>query len=164
MNRSIAVIGSFRQHNEKIQGVCTQLRAAGLEVTSPQGADLIEPGVDFVRFSTDAVTWSDPAIQSLAMHRILRADLVYVVAPAGYIGRTTCYEVGRIIQNRKPIFFSEFPLDLPLHIPEEYVLDESMLIDRLVNKSWVPKWLYEEDNDQVSALERGISIGKLLND
>ena len=106
MNRSVAVIGSFKQHNDQVQRLCAELRSVGVTVTSPQGSNLLQPGIDFVRFGTDDPAWSDPAIQSLAMHRILRAEFVYVLTPGGYIGRTTCYEVGRIVQLGRPIYFS----------------------------------------------------------
>lgn len=81
--RSIAVIGSFKQHNRLVQQTCEALRSAGIRVTSPRGQEILTEGIDFVRFDSDNATWSDPAIQSLALHRILGADLVYVVAPGG---------------------------------------------------------------------------------
>lgn len=164
MKRSVAVIGSFKQHNEQVQQLCAELRAAGVTVTSPQGVDVLQKGIDFVRFSTDNPAWSDLAIQSLAMHRILRADLVYVVTPCGYIGRTTCYEVGRIVQLGRPIYFSERPADLPLYVPSAFILDESTLIQKATDASWSPCWLFEHDHDQASVLERELITGTLRND
>lgn len=164
MKHSVAVIGSFKQHNEHVQQVCAKLRSAGIAVTSPQGVDVLEAGIDFVRFSTDNANWSDPAIQSLAMHRILRASLVYVVTPSGYIGRTTCYEVGRVVQLKRPIYFSEHPIDLPLHVPQAFVLDESELIQRITDSSWTPCWLFEHDHDHASVLERELITGALRDD
>lgn len=162
--RSVAVIGSFKQHNAHVQQVCLALRAAGVRVTSPRGTELVKEGVDFVRFHSDNPDWSDPAVQSLALHRILAADLAYVVAPGGYIGRTTCYEVGRIIQSRRPIYFSEMPLDLPLRVPEQHVLDSTALLCRVTDASWRPCWLYEIDHDHASALERDLLEGKLRDE
>jgi len=164
MERSVAVIGSFKQHNEHVQQACAALRSAGIRVTSPQGVDLVQQGVDFVRFPTDDVNWSDSAVQSLALQRIFQADLVYVVLPNGYIGRTTCYEVGRIIQVKRPIFFSERPLDLPLHLPEHCIVDVPALIHKLTDTSWQPTWLFENDADQASALERELIEGNARDD
>lgn len=164
MNRKIAVIGSFRQHNTQIQLVCSLLRSAGAIVTSPISCEVLEEGVDFVRFTTDSSDWSDAAIQSLALHRILRAELVYVVAPMGYIGRTTCYEIGRIIQLQKPIYFSERPMDLPIRIPDDFIFDERTLLERLNNVCWRPSWLHAIDVDNASTLERELASQKYRNE
>lgn len=164
MKRAVAVIGSFKQHNSHVQRVCAALRSADIIVTSPQGIDLLQDGVDFVRFNTDNDDWSDPAIQSLAMHRIFRADLVYVMTPGGYIGRTTCYEVGRIVQARRPIYFSEQPLDLPLYIPAPYIVDEASLVQKVTDPLWQPSWLFESDLDHASLLERDLNLGRLCDD
>lgn len=163
-NRSVAIIGSFKQHNDEVQRVCTALRDAGIRITSPRGDELVKPGIDFVRFHTDNPRWSDPAIQCLALHRILKADLVYVVVPGGYIGRTTCYEVGRIIQSRRPIYFSEMPLDLPLRVPEQYILDMVALVARVADNAWYPSWLFENDLDHTSALERDLMEGRFRDE
>lgn len=159
MKRSISIIGSFKQHNEQIQRLCSTLRAAGIIVTSPQGDDVIQEGIDFVRFRTDDPAWSDPAVQSLALHRILRSDLVYVVLPEGYIGRTTCYEIGRVVQAKRPIYFSHRPLDLPIHVPEPFVLDEASLLAKLIHADWQPDWLFSNDDDRASELEQELAAG-----
>lgn len=162
--RSVAVIGSFKQHNAQVQQVCRDLRAAGIRVISPRGDSLVKEGINFVRFHSDNPEWSDPAVQSLALHRILAADLVYVVVPGGYIGRTTCYEVGRVVQSRQPIYFSEMPLDLPLRVPEQHVLDIATLLSRVTDASWRPNWLHESDQDHASTLERDLLEGKFRDD
>lgn len=164
MRRSIAVIGSFKQFNDQIQILCNQLRGAGFCVTSPQGVELIEEGVDFVRFHSDRVESSDAAVQSLALHRILRSDLVYVFLPDGYIGRTTCYEVGRVLQSGVPIYFSQIPEDLPVDVPDAFVISAETLLDRLIDPEWHPEWLYTALQDEVGELERDLKNGALRND
>lgn len=164
MVNSIAIIGSFRQHNEIIQSLCAKIRRTGIAVNSPQGIDVIQSGVDFVRFHADNPDWSDATVQSLALHRILRSDLVYAVLPDGYIGRTTCYEVGRVIQASRPIYFSNQPKDLPLHVPDSFVMDEAILLKNLMNPSWQPDWIYSKDKGQTSDLERELIKGVLRNE
>ena len=164
MKRTIAIIGSFKQHNLQIQRLCASLRASGVTVTSPQGVGVIQEGVEFVRFHTDNPGWSDPAVQSLAVHRILRAELVYVVLPNGYIGKTTCYEVGRVIQAGLPIYFSHQPLDLPLHVPTNFIFDETTLLANLTDPKWNPDWLFVNDSDHASELERELIAGTPRND
>lgn len=162
--RSIAIVGSFKQHNRLVQEACAAFRSAGIRVTSPLGQELLMDGLDFVRFDSDNATWSDSAIQSLALHRILGADLVYVVAPAGYIGKTTCYEVGRIVQRRQPLYFSSQPLDLPLSVPESFILEQNALLQCLKDEHWQPTWLFASNTDLVSTLERGLIEGKLRDE
>jgi len=164
IDRSVAVIGSFRRYNRQVQDVCADLRAAGIVVTSPRGEEILKEGIEFVRFASDDADWSDPAIQTLALHRIFRADLVYVVSPDGYVGRTTCYEVGRVIQQRKPIYFSARPRDLPLHLPDSCVLDVNALIQYLLNTAWQPVWPFEGGLGKVESLERELLEGKFRND
>jgi hypothetical protein len=162
MKRSISAIGSFRKHNQEIQHVCSLLRAIGAFVNSPQGSEVIEPGVDFVRFQTDSESSSDAAIQSLALHRILRSDLVYAVLPGGYIGRTTCYEVGRVLQSRRPIYFSERPLDFPIQIPDEFIVEASQMAALVGDPSWVPKWLYADEITEEAVLEVRLIEGNFV--
>lgn len=164
MKRTISVIGSFKQHNEEIQRICGLFRGVDVTVTSPQGGDVIEEGVDFVRFHSDPPHASDATIQSVALHRILRSDLVFAVLPNGYIGRTTCYEVGRILQAKKPIYFSEHPLDFPVHIPDGFVMDAATLADRFRDPLWRPTWLFASDNTVEAELEIRLVEGDYLNE
>lgn len=161
MGLTAAVIGSFKQHNNKIQDVCSLLRKASVTVTSPVGCDIIAEGVEFVRYESDDPTITDHEVQSIAMHRIFNTDFVYVVAPAGYIGRTTCYEIGRIIQARHPLYFSERPLDLPIQIPVEFIKTPTELLELVNNPKWVPSWLFENALNSAAELERELSCAKL---
>ncbi|MCK3831604.1 hypothetical protein [Pseudomonas fluorescens] len=154
MKRTISVIGSFRKHNEQIQQVCEKLRGAGMSVASPQGNQVIDKDVEFVRFDSDSATSSDAAIQLLALHRILRSDLIYAVVPEGYIGKTTSYEVGRILQSSTPIYFSDRPLDLPVHIADQFVMDTDILLGHICDPQWQPKWLFADDDSREANLEK----------
>lgn len=116
MGFSAAVIGSFRQHYAEVVAVVRQLSEAGFEVRSPVVSRIINPGAAYVRFETDLPALSNLDIQSATLAKILEADVVYVVAPGGYIGRTTCYELGCVQQRGIPVYFSEQPEDLPIHI------------------------------------------------
>ena len=128
----VAVIGSFKQHYQAVKDVIGVFRDAGLHVTSPAGSDLAVAGVDFVRFVTDRAEYSDAEIQAVTLCNIFEADAVYVVAPGGYVGRTTCYEIGRIIQVGKPLYFSEHVDDLPIRIPPNHVVSAEELCLRFM--------------------------------
>lgn len=56
------------------------------------------------------------------LRKILKADAVYVYDPNGYVGKTTCYELGVLISKRKPLYFFEMPKDLPLPISQKQIV------------------------------------------
>lgn len=158
---SVAIIGSFRQHYQAVCNTIAQFLLAGCDVTSPSGAAIIAPDIPFVRFVTDCADWDDPTVQTVTLHRILRANAVYVVAPHGYVGRTTSYEIGRIMQARKPIYFSAPPDDLPLTIPPSKVLIPSdvaaLLRDRKASE------LFDGIEGPYAHLERRLVAGDYVH-
>lgn len=125
---AVAVIGSFRQHYDSVRDAIAAFREELWSVASPVGSEILEPGIDFVRFQTDPASASDEYVQSITLEKILQADLVFVVCPGGYIGRTTCYEVGRVRQCGIPLYFSDQPRDLPIHVPARNVLAPGELV------------------------------------
>jgi hypothetical protein len=124
----VAIIGSFKQHYEEVCAARSVFIAADFTVSSPLGAEILEEGIPFVRFSTDDSRLDDATVQTVALHRILGAHFVYVVAPNGYVGRTTCYEIGRALQAGTPIIFSEPPADLPLRVPIDRILSPKQVV------------------------------------
>lgn len=154
MVNTVALIGSFRQHYGVIQEIWQQLYNNGVRVTSPKGSSIIEHGIPFVRFNSDPSSWSDHLVQTVALHRILQADMVYVVAPAGYIGRTTCYEIGRLIQANKPIYFSERPHDLPIQVPTSNLLSTSEIIEAIKKQDFNPQPLYSTGDSMHAIYEK----------
>jgi hypothetical protein len=149
----VAIIGSFRQHYEEVRSAIAAFRSAGWVVASPAGTDIIAPGIDFVRFVTDAEQLDDAQVQAVTLGKIFSADLTYVVAPQGYVGRTTCYEIGRLIQARRPIYFSSTPRDLPLHVPPQFVISAEVLV-RLLTGGERPKWLFDQGEGLLYDIER----------
>jgi hypothetical protein len=129
--RSVSIIGSFRQFYDEVLSAWRSFAAAGWRITSPRGSAIIQPGIPFVRFVTDPAEWDDATVQTATLHRILRADLTYVIAPRGYLGRTTCYELGRLIQADQPVYFSARPNDLPIAVPDDHVVSVPDLLRRL---------------------------------
>lgn len=150
----IAVIGSFRKHYNSVLEAIEVFQTAGLEVTSPLGSDVLEPGIPFVRFTTDSTSDDDPTVQSVTVRRIFQAELVYVVAPSGYIGRTTCYEIGRLIEAEIPIYFSHIPDDLPIFVPSEFVLDPVHVVELFLTGSERPRLIFSTDPHPSHEVER----------
>ena len=84
---------------------------------------------------------------------------MFVVAPGGYVGRTTCYEIGRIIQENRPLYFSESPQDLPLYVPKSHVFALDSLIRQLGDHTLNVTPLYEGQGDNVSVAEKALIRG-----
>ena len=134
---TVSIIGSFRQKYSDVLDAWNTFTDAGLFVKSPKGAPIIEPGIDFVRFESDDPSLTDTRVQQVALHRILGSDFVYTVAPEGYVGRTTCFEIGRILQANVALYFSEQPADLPIEIPRDHIATAAELVERF--KSELPR-------------------------
>lgn len=150
----VAVIGSFKQFYREVLTVRHVFEGAGLEVTSPSGKPIIEEGVDFVRFTSDDATADDHLVQTRTLALILGSDVVYVVCPGGYIGRTTCYEVGRVRQAEVPLYFSEHPRDLPILVPESRILSADSLATRVLAGN-LPPWDHR-GSDEAAQIERSL--------
>jgi hypothetical protein len=129
---SVSVIGSFRKNYAQILFAAKEFEKAGVTVNSPSISRIINPGEPFVRFETDPPHSSDHVIQNATFERIFASDFIYVVAPAGYIGRTTCYELGRIQERGISVFFSEPVQDLPIEISADSVLQPYALAQRML--------------------------------
>lgn len=116
---SVAIVGSFRRYYDDVVRVINIFREAGLIVSTPAVSRIVNPEAEFVRFETDPNSSTDHEIQERTLERILSSDLVYVVAPDGYVGRTTCYELGHASRRRLPIYFSDRVKDLPINISDD---------------------------------------------
>jgi hypothetical protein len=138
MTFSVSIIGSFRRHYEAVALTVKEFVSLGLVVRSPAISRIINPGARFVRFEIDSVQSPDQLIQAAALHKILGSDLVYVVAPGGYIGRTTCYELGRVHERRIPTYFSELPEDLPIEVSPGSVLGVRDLVREVTEEARQP--------------------------
>lgn len=126
-NPSVSLVGSFRQHYAQVVRAAKIFAAAGLTVRSPVISRIVNPGGEFPRFESDPPLSSDHHIQAATFEKIFSSDFVYVVAPDGYVGRTTSYELGRVHERGIPVYFSGPPKDLPIDVPAGSVLDPRSL-------------------------------------
>lgn len=129
---SVSVIGSFRQHYPEVALAVREFESLGITVRSPVVSRIVNPGDSYVRFETDPPDSSDELIQAQTLGKILGSDAAYVVAPLGYVGRTTCYELGRVQERSIPVYFSAVPRDLPIVVPPGSVLRAHDLGRRLL--------------------------------
>jgi hypothetical protein len=101
---TVALIGSFRH----IMRPCFRLDGilSGLIVTSPTGTSVIEEGIPlFVLCLTPRLGKSPDSNRCTSSNN--GAHFVYVVAPQA-MGKTTCYEIGRLLQAKQPLYFSSY--------------------------------------------------------
>ncbi|WP_349880066.1 NUDIX domain-containing protein [Micromonospora sp. HUAS YX12] len=128
---AVSIVGSFRQYYPEVLEAAAIFSEAGITVASPAVSTIVNPGAEFVRFRGDNPESADHEIQSDTMQKILSSDFVYVVAPNGYIGRTTSYELGSIRDRDIPVYFSAPPRDLPVPVPAEAVVSAGQLARRI---------------------------------
>ena len=143
--RKVAVIGSFRRFYPQILDAMAAFARESLAVTSPTGAAITREG-EFVRFASDPQDWSNREVQTATLVKMFAADIVFAVAPGGYVGRTTCYEIGRLCQARKPVVFSDVPHDLPIACPATHVMPAAALARRLAAGETIA-WVHESGDD-----------------
>jgi hypothetical protein len=135
---SVSVIGSFRKHYPHAVIAVKEFESLGMTVRSPVVSKIVNPGADFPRFEADSPYLSDQLIQAVTLDKILASDLVYVVAPGGYVGRSTCYELGCIYERSVPVYFSALPRDLPIDVPIGSVLSVRDLARQILGASGAP--------------------------
>ena len=129
----ISIIGSFQKYYEEIKQTIILFIKNHIEVLSPKVSVITHSIEDFVIFASDNQELTPPEIQTDTLNRILKSDIVYVYNPKGYIGRTTCYEIGVIRTTTIPLFFLEHPNDLPILVHDCEIMNPSKLIYSLLN-------------------------------
>ena len=159
---SVALIGSFRKHLPQIREARAFFVGRGVEVTTPRGEEVLDTDAEFIRFHEEFNTEQNHTIQTITMHRILRADATYVVNVGGYLGNTGCYEIGRIVHAGRPLYFSERPRDLPLLVPNEFIVTRERMAALLLEGPLTT--LHAEGDDRCADLERALLAGELVGE
>lgn len=129
------IIGSFRKYYQDIVSIIELFEQSGIRILSPKISHIINPDEEFVVLASDDAKLTKEQIQAKVFENERKADFVYVWDPDGYIGRTTCYEIGRIVERGdKPIYYKERPKDIPIGIKEEFILSVDQVIAKVVSK------------------------------
>ena len=138
MAYQVAIIGSFQKYYDDILSIIILFKQAGLHVLSPKESFVSDRIKDFVIFESDRKDYNPAEIQIITLEKILKADAVYVYNPNGYVGKTTCYEIGFCFSKNKPIYFYSYPDDLPIPIVEsKQILDPEAFANMMSNKEEV---------------------------
>ena len=154
MKYIVSIIGSFKQHYEEIVNSLRWLNKNGIQVNTPLGNNVVKEGIDFVRFTSDDPRFTDAEIQTFTLKKIFNSQATYVIAPEGYVGRTTCYEVGRIIQNRHPLYFSSRVSDLPIFIPDNHIVSVQDFANIVKSKAIKP--IYDKETGFLAEAENSL--------
>ena len=141
---SVSIIGSFRKYYNEILIARKIFEDSGIQVLSPKGTEKITDDIPFVRFESDNPIYDDCTIQSITLGRLFRSSAVYIFIPNGYLGRTTAYEIGRLIQAQKFLVFSSPPKDLPIRVPQGLIMSPSDFAQKLIQPNWQPKFLFNQ--------------------
>lgn len=163
MYRSVAIIGSFQKYYEDVCGLISVFRKNGFYVTSPHLSKITHSRYGFVIFEADDKTLSDDEIQTDTLRKILNADAVYVYnlpnestpIDKGYVGKTTCYEIGILMAKNKPIYYLYPPNDLPIPIVKDQIISPQDFIDKFKSNEeafLLPHKVRPESNSALKAV------------
>lgn len=131
----ITIIGSFRKYYEDICEIIDKFEQNGIEIMSPKKSFIVNSVDGFVVLNTDAKTEKPFIIQEHVFENIKKSDAVYVWNPKGYLGNSTCYEIGKVMEMGKLIIFKEFPNDLPIRVEKSMIKSVEEMISWLNNET-----------------------------
>lgn len=126
---SVSIIGSFRKHWLDIVAARSMFTVMGYDVLTPIGEAELDGNLEFVRLTTNDSEMSNEKIEADVLSKLERSDLVYVVAPKGYVGRTTAMEIGWSKQSESMIYYSERPKDLPIIVFDSEIISIEKLTE-----------------------------------
>ena len=166
INMTGCIIGSFRKYYNDIISAIQLFEENGHKILSPKSSrierneqgfvifipfqdglplSLVTKVVAIVILSADNPNYTHVDIQTMVFHRAFQSDFVYVWDPGGYVGKTTCYEIGRLIERKVPLYYMEYPIDVPIYVPKGSVLSIENFISYIKYNKKLPPYL-EEDN------------------
>ena len=150
-----SIIGSFRKYYEEVTQIIDIFKKTGIDVLSPKKSEITDEIDNFVILQSDKA--KEPIeIQLITLNRILRSDFVYVYNPSGYVGKTTCYELGKIEQKNIPIFYFSKPRDLPILVYSSSITSPESLSNFYKSQGSIPK------RDSVGISENVLKLHKAL--
>jgi len=109
---SATISGSFHKHLDEIHRKIREFREAGIEIVSPALSQPICSRDSFVMLETDS--GSPEEIEMKHLKAISRSDLLYVVNPEGYVGKSVALEIGFAVSKNIPVYSLSKPEDIVL--------------------------------------------------
>lgn len=144
----ITIIGSFRKYYDDICELIKYFGRNGIEVLSPKKSFIVDNIEGFVILNSDSRQQQPFMIQEHVFDNIKKSNLIYVWNPEGYLGNSTCYEIGKIVEMGKPILFKEMPKDLPIKVENGKIRSADQIVE-LLNSNVVGVINDEESRDNI---------------
>src|SRR5262245_45811093 len=107
----VTVSGSFTKHWENVEGVVKQFGELGVNVLSPVNGPPIREDDGFVYLRGDM--GSPDTIERKHLSAIRQSDLLYIVNPGQYVGKSVVLEMGYALAWETAIWSQEPLSDYP---------------------------------------------------
>lgn len=108
----VVVSGPFRRASAEVADAVAALREAGAVVLSPDDPRVVDAFGDFVFVASD-LSRTISVVEDRHLEAIRHADLLWIVAPDGYIGGSTGFEIGAAVTYGVPVLSNQVP-DCPM--------------------------------------------------
>lgn len=116
MIRRVTVCGSFRKFPETLESALQEFKDHHIEVLSPRSALILDDLDGFVTLRGDVVEGIDllssddlpramRSIEDSHLSAIQRSDAVWLIAPGGYLGLSSSFEIGWALAHCVPVFY-----------------------------------------------------------
>ena len=70
------------------------------------------------------------------------------IVSAIHIGKTTGYEIGRLVERKIPLYYKEPPVDIPLYVPEGSIIGVEEFVSYIEKNKQLPP--YGEENNLIT--------------
>ncbi|MCA9349028.1 hypothetical protein KC878_02670 [Candidatus Saccharibacteria bacterium] len=115
--RKVVICGSFKQDLLALEKLYQKLSELQCTIISPLSLDFAISDRGFVKSMQDKA-FSNLDIENHHLRSIAFADDIWIHAPNGYLGASTCFEIGYALALNKPIYCQEIIDDPTL---KEYI-------------------------------------------
>jgi hypothetical protein len=124
----VTIIGSFRKFYSEICSLIDEFESNGITVLSPKKSYIVNELNGYVILNSDNKLKKPYQIQQRVFECAEKSDFIYVWNPNGYIGVSTAYEIGHIVEMGKTLYYKEIVDDLPIFIPDKNIKSPEQII------------------------------------
>ena len=151
LRSAVVISGSYRKFPEELSQVMEEFRDLGVSVLSPQSSHILSSIDGFVSLKGDIVERIDTVINSDIvramrtvenghLNAIVQSDALYVVAPQGYCGISTAFEMGWALAHEVPIYYdSKYVSDVQEPILKMYARPVASISSLVNSFDSIPK-------------------------
>ncbi len=133
--------GSFGNHFEEIRNTAKIFSDGGVKILAPRSLEITAIKGSFLLLEDEENL--DPRYVELQYLQNLQKlgpyGFSYFVNPNGYIGKSAAFELGIALATNVPCYFSHKPKDLPVYVPNEYIISPKELVEIIISNRSLPK-------------------------